>query len=58
IARRWEGWEDDRANETVQRLAKITKRYGGADLRALCVEAALNTLQRQFGKSSTSKLLI
>ncbi|POS83356.1 hypothetical protein EPUL_005780 [Erysiphe pulchra] len=29
-------------------LAQVTKGYGGADLRALCTEAALNSIQRTF----------
>ena len=33
ITRKWEGWQDEKAQEIVQRLAKITKGYGGADLR-------------------------
>lgn len=30
---KWEGWDDEKAKETIQKLAKITKGYGGADLR-------------------------
>lgn len=33
ITRKWEGWQDEKAQAIVQRLAKITKGYGGADLR-------------------------
>lgn len=33
ITRKWDGWHDDKAREAIQRLAKITKGYGGADLR-------------------------
>ena len=29
-------------------LAELTKGYGGADLRALCTEAALNAVQRRY----------
>ncbi|KAK5239425.1 TAT-binding protein-like protein 7, AAA ATPase, partial [Exophiala xenobiotica] len=38
----------------------MTKGYGGADLRALCTEAALNAVQRRYPQiySSTEKLLI
>ncbi|TQS35423.1 hypothetical protein Golomagni_04156 [Golovinomyces magnicellulatus] len=41
-------------------LAQITKGYGGADLRALCTEAALNSIQRTFPQiySSNDKLKI
>ena len=41
-------------------LAHITKGYGGADLRALCTEAALNAIQRTYPQiySSNDKLKI
>ncbi|KAG6840868.1 hypothetical protein C0991_003588 [Blastosporella zonata] len=35
-------------SETLKGLAKLTKGYGGADLRALCTEAALNAVQRRY----------
>jgi SpoVK/Ycf46/Vps4 family AAA+-type ATPase len=39
-------------------LAHVTKGYGGADLRALCTEAALNAIQRTYPQiySSNDKL--
>ena len=41
-------------------LAHITKGYGGADLRALCTEAALNAMQRTYPQiySSNDKLKV
>jgi SpoVK/Ycf46/Vps4 family AAA+-type ATPase len=41
-------------------LADITKGYGGADLRALCTEAALNAIQRTYPQiySSNDKLKV
>lgn len=41
-------------------LAHVTKGYGGADLRALCTEAALNSIQRTYPQiySSNDKLLV
>lgn len=41
-------------------LAQNTKGYGGADLRALCTEAALNSIQRTYPQiySSTEKLVV
>ncbi|KAH8815666.1 hypothetical protein F5884DRAFT_696194 [Xylogone sp. PMI_703] len=41
-------------------LAHVTKGYGGADLRALCTEAALNAIQRTYPQiySSNEKLVI
>ncbi|KAK3943046.1 hypothetical protein QBC46DRAFT_308201 [Diplogelasinospora grovesii] len=36
-------------------LAENTKGYGGADLRALCTEAALNAIQRTYPQIYTSK---
>ncbi|KAK1756160.1 Tat-binding 7 [Echria macrotheca] len=42
------------------KLAENTKGYGGADLRALCTEAALNAIQRTYPQiySSTEKLVV
>ncbi|CAK7568175.1 MAG: TAT-binding protein-like protein 7, AAA ATPase [Sporothrix epigloea] len=41
-------------------LAENTKGYGGADLRALCTEAALNAIQRTYPQiySSPEKLIV
>lgn len=41
-------------------LAEQTKGYGGADLRALCTEAALNAIQRTYPQiySSKEKLVV
>lgn len=41
-------------------LAKATKGYGGADLRALCTQAALNSIQRSYPQiySSNEKLVV
>ncbi|RTE74602.1 hypothetical protein BHE90_010957 [Fusarium euwallaceae] len=41
-------------------LAENTKGYGGADLRALCTEAALNSIQRTYPQiySSKEKLVV
>ncbi|TQN69786.1 Tat-binding-like protein 7 [Colletotrichum shisoi] len=43
-----------------QQLAENTKGYGGADLRALCTEAALNSIQRTYPQvySSKDKLIV
>lgn len=32
----------------IDKIAGLTKGYGGADLRALCTEAALNSIQRKY----------
>lgn len=41
-------------------LAENTKGYGGADLRALCTEAALNSIQRTYPQiySASEKLIV
>lgn len=41
-------------------IARLTKGYGGADLRALCTEAALNAVQRRYPQiyKSNEKLQI
>jgi SpoVK/Ycf46/Vps4 family AAA+-type ATPase len=48
---------DDRFKDS---LAHLTKGYGGADLRALCTEAALNSIQRTYPQiySSNDKLIV
>ncbi|KAG9083106.1 hypothetical protein FS749_006290, partial [Ceratobasidium sp. UAMH 11750] len=44
----WAGWSGEAGEGHLQRLAEVTKGYGGADLRALCTEAALNAVQRRY----------
>lgn len=53
-------WEPPVSISLKDELAEITKGYGGADLRALCTEAALNAVQRRYPQiySSNEKLLI
>lgn len=53
-------WEPPLQDTMKDQLAEITKGYGGADLRALCTEAALNAVQGTFPQIYTSerKLLI
>ena len=54
------GWNPPLAPQIKDELAELTKGYGGADLRALCTEAALNAVQRRYPQiySSNEKLLI
>ncbi|PNS21444.1 hypothetical protein CAC42_1223 [Sphaceloma murrayae] len=54
------GWEPALRPLFKDQLAELTKGYGGADLRALCTEAALNAVQGTFPQIYTSnkKLLI
>lgn len=42
------GWEPPLTDAFKDQLATLTKGYGGADLRALCTEAALNAMQRTY----------
>ncbi|PWN54474.1 AAA-domain-containing protein [Violaceomyces palustris] len=53
-------WEPPLDEEFKLRLAEVTKGYGGADLRALCTEAALNAIQRRYPQiySTTDRLLL
>lgn len=48
------------SDEFSNALAERTKGYGGADLRALCTEAALNSIQRTYPQiySSKEKLIV
>lgn len=41
-------WSPPLQDDFVAKLAELTKGYGGADLRALCTEAALNSIQRKY----------
>ncbi|KAG7694286.1 hypothetical protein KL951_004164 [Ogataea haglerorum] len=43
--RKWDHQLDD---GFVRELARLTKGYGGADLKALCTESALNAIQRAY----------
>ncbi|KAK5715630.1 TAT-binding protein-like protein 7, AAA ATPase [Elasticomyces elasticus] len=54
------GWDPPLQPVFADQLAEITKGYGGADLRALCTEAALNAVQGTFPQiySSNKKLVI
>ncbi|KAG8935873.1 hypothetical protein FRC02_005872 [Tulasnella sp. 418] len=60
LTREWEGWEGEEGDETRRMLAKATKGYGGADLRAFCTEAALNAVQRRYPQiyKSNDRLLL
>jgi len=54
------GWDPPLKPDFKDQLASLTKGYGGADLRALCTEAALNAVQGTYPQiyKSTKKLLI
>lgn len=41
-------WDNKLDDSFIKELAKLTKGYGGADLKALCTESALNSIQRSF----------
>ncbi|KAI4208004.1 MAG: hypothetical protein LQ348_000374 [Seirophora lacunosa] len=53
-------WDPPLASSFKEELATLTKGYGGADLRALCTEAALNAVQRRYPQiyKSNEKLQI
>ena len=42
------GWNPPLTSNFKDEIASQTKGYGGADLRALCTEAALNAVQRRY----------
>lgn len=54
------GWDPPLPNDIKDELAELSKGYGGADLRALCTEAALNAVQRRYPQiyKSDQKLVI
>ena len=53
-------WDPPLDPKMKEQLAELTKGYGGADLRALCTEAALNAVQGTYPQiyQSEKKLLI
>lgn len=53
-------WDPPLSDEFTSALAEQTKGYGGADLRALCTEAALYAVQRRYPQiyQSAKKLVI
>ncbi|CCD23112.1 chromatin segregase YTA7 NDAI_0B00780 [Naumovozyma dairenensis CBS 421] len=53
-------WNPPLSDDFIDNLATLTKGYGGADLRALCTEAALFCIQRKFPQiyRSNEKLLV
>lgn len=53
-------WDPPLAPGFKNEIADLTKGYGGADLRALCTEAALNAVQRRYPQiyKSNEKLAI
>ncbi|EMR08926.1 hypothetical protein PNEG_02707 [Pneumocystis murina B123] len=54
------GWDPPLSESFQKQLAEQTKGYGGADLKALCTEAALSAVQRQYPQiyKNSDKLLI
>lgn len=54
------GWEDKPAKELVHELAASCVGYCGADLKALCTEAAVHSLRRSFPQiyETEKKLLL
>ncbi|KAJ3535003.1 hypothetical protein NMY22_g6683 [Coprinellus aureogranulatus] len=67
MTKKWENWnpeeegeKGEQVRERLKGLARMTKGYGGADLRALCTEAALNAIQRRYPQvyKSTDRLLL
>lgn len=53
-------WTPPLPDVFLESLADFTKGYGGADLRALCTEAALNSIQRKYPQiyETNEKLLV
>ncbi|GME99024.1 unnamed protein product [[Candida] boidinii] len=53
-------WDNQLDPKFIKQLSVLTKGYGGADLRALCTESALNSIQRAYPQiyASTDKLKI
>jgi SpoVK/Ycf46/Vps4 family AAA+-type ATPase len=60
MTKSWDGWDGPRGEENAKTLSELTKGYGGADLRALATEAALNAVQRRYPQiyKSTERLML
>lgn len=54
MTKTWAGWESEKALENIQALVKLTKGYGGADLRAslepLATNCGLTNVHRHFAR--------
>ncbi|GEQ71498.1 hypothetical protein JCM33374_g5182 [Metschnikowia sp. JCM 33374] len=53
-------WNPPLSPVFIEKIAGLTKGYGGADMRALCTEAALNSIQRKYPQiyKSSEKLIV
>ncbi|KAK9447456.1 uncharacterized protein V1518DRAFT_428978 [Limtongia smithiae] len=53
-------WDPPLDPSFISHIARLTKGYGGADLRALCTESALSAIQRRYPQiyNSDEKLVI
>lgn len=53
-------WHPPLSDKFISNLAPLTKGFGGADLRALCTEAALLSIQRKYPQiyRSSEKLVV
>lgn len=53
-------WDPPLDSRFIEHIGRVTKGYGGADLRALCTEAALSAIQTRYPQiyQSSKKLLI
>jgi ATPase family AAA domain-containing protein 2 len=53
-------WEEKPSPELITQLAEMSEGYCGADLKALCAEAVLQSLRRRYPQiySSAQKLLL
>lgn len=49
MTRKWEGWESEKGEESAKGLAKLTKGYGGADLRVSTITQILNSRSCYLG---------
>ena len=48
--KKWEGWQTEQAQETIKGLAKLTKGYGGADLRVRTITTVIkNSANHSLG---------
>uniref|UniRef100_A0A060T3C8 ARAD1C39556p n=1 Tax=Blastobotrys adeninivorans TaxID=409370 RepID=A0A060T3C8_BLAAD len=53
-------WDPPLNENFIDKIARLTKGYGGADLRAMCTESALSAIQRRYPQiyMSDKKLLL
>lgn len=57
MTKKWAGWESEKGEENVKGLAKLTKGYGGADMRVSVVSCSFTQPINHWNRLCAPKLL-